>query len=533
MTAADHPPTRHIIDGVSFLHVSELVESTTNPRRTWNKQLQTELEQSIRLHGVLQPLLVRTLPDETHEVVAGARRFRAAMAVGLIEVPCFVRVLTDRQVLEMQVAENLHRADLHPLDEGATYRRLHEEHGYSVEDLAAKVGKSTAYVYGRMQIAKLPVKVQTMLFDGAIELSHALLLARIPVAELQEKAAEEIAEHWSGTMNVREAAVHIERNYQCDLRRAPFPTGDSALLPEAGACGQCPKRTGNQRGLFDEVDGKDKADLCTDRKCFEAKTRAQFARRAVEVEAAGGEVLRGKAAEKVLHSADWVRMQDVCYSDPKQRTWERVLGKNRPSVNLAEGPDGRAVEVVSRRDLDASLRDAGKETLVEPPGGAGRDDERKKQRLHRERMKAWQQSLPHIRDGARRMDTTHVLSLVIRWGLHGQSLERELKARGWTDHVEHLKDQQLEDLQEVVLASMAGQQPSTVWNDKGWTAATLAIAGACGVDLAMAVRDQRAANKPAKDKTKTKITKQRKTKPKVQVAKKGKRARRAPAEAPA
>jgi len=361
MTATAPAPIRTANDQVTYLHVNQLRESTTNPRRVFDAKSLAELAESIRQVGVLQPLLVRELPEgeQSHEVVAGARRFRAAKEAGLLEVPCFVRTLTDMQVLEAQFVENLQRADLHPLDEGLGYKKLHEEHGYSVDDLAGKLNKSKGYVYGRMQLAKLPAKVQTLFFEGEIDLSHAQLVARIPLPELAEKAAKDIARgHGQAKpMAYRAAVEHVRRTYQCDLRTAPFPQAAKELLPEAGACGACPKRTGNQKGLFEQPDD-DRADVCTDPKCFAAKSRAFFDVQKRDVLERGGEVILGKTAREALYNHKFVDPESHDYSDPKHRTFSQRLGLKGKDLTpvLLQGRDGEAVLRWKRADVERALR---------------------------------------------------------------------------------------------------------------------------------------------------------------------------------
>lgn len=355
MTTATEPvrPIRDPNDGVTFVPLTALRESKTNPRRSWDKKQLQELADSVRKHGILQPLLVRDLAgDAGFEVVAGARRLRAAKQAGLLDVPCFVRALEDKQVLELQFVENLQRADLHALDEGLGYKALHEEHGYSVEDLAGKLGKSKAYVYGRMQLAKLPVKAQTLFFDGKLDLSVAQLVTRIPDAKLAERAAAEIAKgHGGEPMTYRQAVQHVRYKYQCDLRTAPFPQGQKDLVPEAGACGSCPKRSGNQKGLFEQPDGE-RADICTDPACFAAKSRAQFQVLKTQALATGGEVIEGKAARDVLFSREYLDPDDKDYTSPGEPTWKRLMkGKTTPAMVVVQGGNGEAAVRWRRKDV--------------------------------------------------------------------------------------------------------------------------------------------------------------------------------------
>jgi ParB/RepB/Spo0J family partition protein len=179
---------------ITTLPLGEIVESKLNPRRDFAKEPLDELAESIRKVGVLQPVLVRPLAKNgkaaKYELVAGHRRLRAAEAAGLAEIPVTVRELTDEQVLAAMVIENLHRADLHPLEEAEGYRKLHKDFKHSVEDLAAKVGKSVAYVYARLKLCELTKEAKKAFLEDRITAGHAILLARLK-PEDQERALDE------------------------------------------------------------------------------------------------------------------------------------------------------------------------------------------------------------------------------------------------------------------------------------------------------------------------------------------------------
>lgn len=280
-----------------MLTIEQLHESSINPRKSFNKERLDELTASVKAKGVLQPLVVRSNADG-FEIVCGARRYRAAKAAALTEIPAIVRELTDGEVLEVAVIENLQRDDVHPLEEAEGYERLLKLPGYTADSIAEKVGKSRAYVYAQLKLCALSPAARQAFYDGKLSKSTALLVARIPVAKLQEKAAKEISEpdHRGDGLPYRQAMEHIHRNYMLRLKEAPFMTTDPKLLPKVGACGECPKRTGNQLELFEDVGS---ADVCTDPACFSSKREAHFAviRRAAE--AKGQEVISGKAAKEL------------------------------------------------------------------------------------------------------------------------------------------------------------------------------------------------------------------------------------------
>jgi ParB/RepB/Spo0J family partition protein len=165
------------------LETDAVHESTNNPRRAFPEASLEELAASVRRYGVLQPILVRRNGDG-FVLVAGARRLRAAKIAGCTTIPARVLALDEAMADEATIIENLHREDVHPLDEAASYERLIAS-GKTIDDLAATLGKSKAYVYQRVSLTKLVPKVQDLLARDILPLSYALKLATVP-AERQE-----------------------------------------------------------------------------------------------------------------------------------------------------------------------------------------------------------------------------------------------------------------------------------------------------------------------------------------------------------
>ena len=176
------------------------------PRHLFDEQAIADLVASIRRHGILQPLLVRPVADadgERFEIVAGERRWRAAQAAGLHDVPVVVRALDDGQVLEAALIENIQREDLSPIEEARGYRRLIGDFGHTQKDLATAVGKSRSHIANMVRLLTLPEAVQEMLDDGRLSIGHARALittddpvglARVIVSQgLNVRQAERLA----------------------------------------------------------------------------------------------------------------------------------------------------------------------------------------------------------------------------------------------------------------------------------------------------------------------------------------------------
>lgn len=162
---------------IETIPLKELREHPSNRKRFDAARLE-ELTANVKEKGILTPLLVRK-NGKCYEVIAGARRLRAALGAGLAEVPAIVRELDDREALELLVIDNLQREDVHPLEEAEGYLLLHEKHKCTVEQLAAKVGKSVAYVYARMKLCELTKEAKKAFLEDRITAGHAVLLARL------------------------------------------------------------------------------------------------------------------------------------------------------------------------------------------------------------------------------------------------------------------------------------------------------------------------------------------------------------------
>ena len=291
------------------LPVSLLFESDTNPRRHFDEAFLKELADSIRTHGVLSPLLVRP-KGERFEIVFGAQRHRAAQIADAATVPVSIREMTDAQVLEAQLVENLQRRDVHPLEEAQGFAALLklDDPKYSVEQIAAKCGKTPAYIAARLKLTELvPVVVEAFAKDE-IGVGHALLLGKLP-PEQQEDALSACYQESYGNgskpkrilLPVRHLHQWIEQNILLELTSAPFSKVDAQLVPEAGSCIECPKRTGHNVLLFTDL-GASQPDSCSDPKCFQAKLDAHVKQtiaakpKLVQISTAYGQSKDGSAA---------------------------------------------------------------------------------------------------------------------------------------------------------------------------------------------------------------------------------------------
>jgi ParB family chromosome partitioning protein len=178
-------------DVVNRVPLDQIVPSPLQPRKHFVPEQLTELMESIREHGIIQPLIVRRV-DGKLELIAGERRFRASRELGLKEVPVIVREASDKDVLEMALIENLQREDLNPIEEARAYERLSREFSMKQEDIAKRVGKNRATVANAIRLLDLAMSVQDMVSGGKITTGHAKVLLTLKSADAQVRAADEI-----------------------------------------------------------------------------------------------------------------------------------------------------------------------------------------------------------------------------------------------------------------------------------------------------------------------------------------------------
>lgn len=161
---------------VNKLRIMEIEPNHDQPRKDFDEKALSELAESIEQHGVLQPLVVRPLANGAYQLVAGERRWRAARIAGLTEVPVVIKELSDEEVIEIAMIENLQREDLNPLEEALGYRYMMDELGITQEQAAEKVGKSRPAVANALRLLKLPDEVQEMIKNNLISPGHARAL---------------------------------------------------------------------------------------------------------------------------------------------------------------------------------------------------------------------------------------------------------------------------------------------------------------------------------------------------------------------
>lgn len=360
------------------ISLSSLHESPTNPRTSWGDM--AGLEASMRQQGFRaeHPLLVRPSNDNGFEIVTGHRRARAARAVGITEVPCVVDVeLGDVDAIELQLIENAQRADVHPLDEGEAYRRLRDEHHQSIAHIARRVGKSETAVSRRLSLTRLVERGRTALIEDAITLDVAFELSRLPRDPMQEKALEEILRprtQYEQELSAKKIIERIREKYFLRLASARWDLNDEQLVPSAGACTTCSKRSGSQPALFADLVTED---TCTDSECHAQKSSAAKELRIATWKSLGAALLPAEKAKglfntwgdvpSLMYGCEHIDLDAVCHEDPDRGEWWSLIAphpEGAPALDplavvIAIDPRGNARELAKASAAQAALRIAG------------------------------------------------------------------------------------------------------------------------------------------------------------------------------
>jgi len=217
-TSFRSPENENKSRGINTISIDQLVRNPDQPRRYFDPVLLSELTQSIKDKGVLQPILVRPVPDRSkvkeagvsttrplYQIVAGERRWQASLKAGLTEMPVLIRALSDRDVLEIGVIENVQRADLNPIEEAMAYRTLIDQFGRTQHDVSSAIGKSRPHVANMLRLLTLPLRAQEALKTGEITTGHARAIVASPDPDL---LVEHIISH---KLTVRDAEDWVRR----------------------------------------------------------------------------------------------------------------------------------------------------------------------------------------------------------------------------------------------------------------------------------------------------------------------------------
>jgi ParB family chromosome partitioning protein len=219
------PDASDIPAGIRNIALERISSNPDQPRMTFDEDALAELAASITEHGVLQPILVRPSGEPHHfQLVAGERRWRAAKAAGLKEIPALIEQLDDETALEIGIIENLQREDLSPLEEALIYDRMTHEHGYSVRRLAQKLGKDKGYIENRLRLAGAPTEIKQLVSLRKDTVSHAYELLKVEDPKKRRRLAEQVA---SGELSLVKLREKIEGKPRVERTAPARETADA------------------------------------------------------------------------------------------------------------------------------------------------------------------------------------------------------------------------------------------------------------------------------------------------------------------
>ena len=206
-------------EGSVSLPISQVQPGLNQPRKRFDPESLADLADSIRIHGVIQPVTVRRLASGYYQIIAGERRWRAAKQAGLEEIPAVIIEADDRKVMELGLIENLQREDLNPAEEARGYQVLMEEYGLTQEQVAQRMGKSRPAIANTLRLLALPEDLLALVEEGALSSGHARALLGAPTAALQREAAKQVVER---QLSVRQTEALI-RALQREKKEKPAP----------------------------------------------------------------------------------------------------------------------------------------------------------------------------------------------------------------------------------------------------------------------------------------------------------------------
>lgn len=253
------------------IHTCKIVISKNYRGLITNAELQ-ELAEDIKIRDIISPVTVRPLPSGDFELVAGERRVRAAIIAGRDDIPCMVIELSDDEVLEIQLSENLNRENPHPLREAFAILQM-QQNGKSVEDICLRLAKSKSFVHQRLRLVNLSENFQPVFLAGVISLKQSLQLAELSLNS-QNEIYEEHFQDWNQeNFEVDDNLDYFIENLRFELSKANFSIRSKSLIPEAGACIGCRFNSATLGSLFPELA---KRAVCSHAACFQQKSLAHY-----------------------------------------------------------------------------------------------------------------------------------------------------------------------------------------------------------------------------------------------------------------
>lgn len=368
----EKPKAVEIIDDGQCGHVrvplSQIVSDPNQPRKFFDMPSLMELSRTIIKHGVIEPILVRPIPGNLFMIVFGERRFRGSMMAyeagnDITDIPAMIKEMTDDEALELQLIENIHRSNPHPIEDAFTFKKMLEKE--TVEDIAMKIDKSTKFVAMRIALTNLSQNFQDLFFANKMLIGQAVKLCKVAIKAQEAIFSDEVPDNWKDDTEFMLGDISRLVNQQtCNLDNATFKTEDAELYPEMGVCGACKFNSNSGMNLFIDQDA---SRICGNAVCYNIKTVRAYKATIEEVMtdptvvfvAANHYTEDDKqkvkdvqaAGAKVLDSGSWRKVQEVQKPD-----WIAYLSENESNFDIEEQ---------TREEFEAQVREEFHQELTE------------------------------------------------------------------------------------------------------------------------------------------------------------------------
>ena len=239
------------------IDINRILPNTQQPRKNFDEDGLNELADSIRAHGVIQPIVVQPLPDSFFQIIAGERRWRASQRAGLLRMPAVIREVGAESSLEIALIENLQREDLNPIEEAQAFEKLIVDLGLTQEEVANRVGKSRATITNTLRLLRLPPEVQTWISENKLSTGHAKALLSLSEPDAILDAARKVIQ---GTLSVRQAEALVSRYLKGDAKKDSLETSN-VLDPNVIAAIHALELALGTKVTIQESSGKGKIEL--------------------------------------------------------------------------------------------------------------------------------------------------------------------------------------------------------------------------------------------------------------------------------
>ncbi len=196
---------------VNEIRLSEIEPNKAQPRKSFDEQKLMDLSESIKLHGVIQPIIVKKTDNGFYQIIAGERRWRAAKMAGILNIPVVVKDYSNKEVMEIALIENIQRQDLNPIEESEAYKRLLDEYSLTQDEVSKRVGKSRPAIANSLRLLNLPDDIKDMLIEEKITSGHARSILSLDSIELQKAAVDKIIKE---DMNVRQTEKLVKKIFE-------------------------------------------------------------------------------------------------------------------------------------------------------------------------------------------------------------------------------------------------------------------------------------------------------------------------------